>query len=236
MLPKDLRFFKTHNTPCSYLDDMDSSNILVDPEFIPSTQTVNTLLTMGLRRSGSTLYRPNCDNCNACVATRIPVTDFTPSRNQRRCSKTNQNLTIEIVDAGFDEASYELYKTYLGARHLGGGMDDPDPDRFSDFLFTNWSNTRFIKFKLEGKLIAVASTDFLPQGLSAVYTWFDPAYAKLSLGTFSILQQIQIATEMKLPYVYLGYWIKTCDKMNYKTRFQLIEGYINNQWQLLYPG
>lgn len=232
-LPETLRFFKTHNAPCNYLENKQSSNLLVDPDFTPSTQTVNTLLNMGFRRSGSTMYRPNCDECNACVATRIPVADFTANRNQHRCSKTNQNLTIEIMDAGFDQASFDLYTTYLKTRHPGGGMDQPNPDHFSDFLFTKWSNTRFIKFKLKAKLIAVASTDFLPEGLSAVYTWFDPSYAKHSLGTYSILQQIYIAQEMQLPYVYLGYWIESCDKMNYKTRFQKIEGYINNEWQLL---
>ncbi len=112
-------------------------------------------------------------------------------------------------------------------------MDEPDPDHFSDFLFTEWSNTHFIRFILEDKLVAVACTDFLPDGLSAVYTWFDPDYSRLSLGTYSILHQIHLATEMRLPYIYLGYWIKSCDKMNYKTHFQPIEGYINNQWQLI---
>jgi len=218
---------------CSYLRDRIASNAVVDPSANLSPLLYGQLLAKGFRRSGNLVYRPYCSDCQACIATRIPVSDFTPSRSQRRIWKRNQDLHVSVVPAAPSDEYFRLYQDYLQDRHPNGGMDDPTEESFSDFLLTNWGDTRFIEFRHAGKLIGVAVVDFVVDGLSAMYTFYDPAESKRSLGTYAILWQVETAKAENLNWVYLGYWIESCRKMQYKTRFQLLEGYMSEVWQLI---
>jgi arginine-tRNA-protein transferase len=188
-------------------------------------------LNKGFRRSGSDVYRPCCYRCQACVSTRIPVESFKPSRSQKRTWNLNQDLSVRVNQDGYREEYTDLYLRYVRSRHAGGGMDDDTPSTFANFILTDWCQTVLIEFWKDERLMAVASTDWLKQGLSSVYTFFDPEEgSERGLGTFALLWQIHWAKELKLPYVYPGYWIKESPKMNYKVRFQPIEGFVNNQW------
>ncbi|HID81084.1 MAG TPA: arginyltransferase [Chromatiales bacterium] len=218
---------------CSYLPEQIATNAVIDPSAELSPALYNHLLNKGFRRSGNLVYRPHCKDCQACIATRIPVEDFQPSRNQRRTWKRNQDLTVTSTPARHTEEYFDLYKRYLGQRHPGGGMENPTPESFEDFLLTDWGETIFIEFRNKEKLLGVAVADVIPDGFSAMYTFFDPTASKRSLGTYAVLWLIETARRENKPWVYLGYWIESCQKMQYKTRFQLIEGFQGGEWQLL---
>ncbi len=141
-----------------------------------------------------------------------------------------------MKDSGFCEEHYALYERYLQSRHPDGGMDDTTPEKYESFLRCQWLDTRFIEFRLEGELVAVAVTDIMADGLSALYTFFDPDLEQRSLGTYAILYQVQAAKDFHMKWVYLGYWIDECNKMNYKTRFRPYEIYKNGQWQQIKDG
>lgn len=141
-------------------------------------------------------------------------------------------MDIEVVkqDTRFLDEHYALYKKYMKSRHAGGGMDDTTPKKYKGFLSCEWMTTRYVEFRLGKKLVGVAVTDYLPDGLSALYTFFDPEYKSRSLGTFAILWQIQVAQALNLQWLYLGYWIEECEKMSYKTRFHPYEILIDGRW------
>lgn len=231
MLSNALELYITAAHECPYLEERKATNLLVDPAFAMDTRTYSHLLNKGFRRSGSDVYRPCCYRCQACVSTRIPVESFKPSRSQKRTWNLNQDLSVRVNQDGYREEYTELYLRYVRSRHAGGGMDDDTPSTFANFILTDWCQTVLIEFWKDERLMAVASTDWLKQGLSSVYTFFDPEEgSERGLGTFALLWQIHWAKELKLPYVYPGYWIKESPKMNYKVRFQPIEGFVNNQW------
>ena len=218
---------------CSYLPEKIATNAVIDPSAELSPTLYNHLLNKGFRRSGNLVYRPHCEDCRACIATRIPVEDFQPSRSQRRTWKRNQDLNVIFTPARQTEEFFDLYKRYLGERHPGGGMENPTPESFEDFLLTDWGETIFIEFRHKEALLGVAVADVVPDGFSAMYTFFDPAASQRSLGTYAVLWLIETAKKENKPWVYLGYWIESCKKMQYKTRFQLIEGFQGGEWQLL---
>jgi len=141
---------------------------------------------------------------------------------------------MNMVKAGYSEEYFELYRNYLNIRHGDGEMSNPKPDDFKQFLYCEWSNTYFLEIRKNERLLAVAVTDVTPSGLSAVYTYFDPSEAKRSLGNLCILQQIQYAQYLQLEYLYMGYWIKDCQKMKYKANFQPLETFVDNLWQPCY--
>jgi arginine-tRNA-protein transferase len=153
-----------------------------------------------------------------------------PDRSQRRCLRRNADLTLDIVSPRHDDEIFSLYRRYLEARHAGAGMDDPGEEDFDRFLACAWSPTRFFEWRAAGELIAVAVTDVLPQGLSAVYTFFSPEAAARSLGTWAILSQIAWARAQALPHLYLGYWIAQHPKMHYKARYRPLELLREGQW------
>lgn len=229
--PDQLKFFQTPEHKCSYLPDRDASTVFVDPSAVLGNRIYSRLALLGFRRSGRYLYRPCCRDCNACKPIRMPVHDFQPDRNQRRIWKKNQDLTIHIMDNTFRDEHYLLYERYLQNRHPGGGMDNPTPDKYRGFLQCNWMDIGFIEFRLKHKLLCIAVTDFLIDGLSAVYTFYDPDHQKRSLGAFAIMWQAQAARRFNMPWLYLGYWIKESTKMNYKTRFKPYEIFNNGLWQ-----
>jgi len=228
-----ITFYRDSPHDCSYLDEQQACNIYPDPNKEMTNALYSQLIQHGFRRSGNHAYRPYCSDCNACVPVRINIQSFKASRSQRRCLQRNQDLTLHHHPAKFNAEHYDLYCRYLAARHKGAGMDNPTEESYLNFLTSDWAQTSFIEIRRDSQLIAVAVTDYVHNGLSALYTFFDPDMAQYSLGTFGILQQINMAQTQGIAWLYLGYWIKDCQKMQYKQNFSAIEGYIDQQWQAL---
>jgi len=228
-----LQFYATIPHRCSYLPERESINAFADPKASMSVDLYARLLNHGFRRSGRHVYRPHCDACSACIATRIPVGHFSPDRSQRRNLKRNADLNVQVLGAGFRDEEFALYRRYVNTRHAGGEMDNPKPEDYSNFLIAPWAETLFVGFREGERLVCVAVVDRLPRSLSAVYSFFDPDESVKGLGSHAILWQIAHARSLGLDHVYLGYWIENHPKMGYKTRFSPIEGYLGNRWSRL---
>ncbi|MBB2496313.1 arginyltransferase [Aquipseudomonas ullengensis] len=228
-----LKFYATQPHPCSYLPEEQATTLFLDPSQPMDVQVYAELSEMGFRRSGDHLYRPHCQRCTACVPARIPADQFIPDRQQKRILKRNAAIQVSAVRPAFNEEYYDLYVRYIEQRHADGDMYPPTRDQFSTFLVRDLPFARFYEFRLDGRLVAVAVTDLLPNGLSAVYTFYDPDEEKRSLGRFAILWQIGEAARLGLQAVYLGYWIKNCRKMSYKTQYRPIELFVNQRWTAL---
>ncbi len=226
----DLRLFHTGEHPCGYWPERIARDLVLDPRDPRLAAFYPTALGWGFRRSGDLVYRPHCEGCRACVAVRIPVADFKPDRSQRRCAARNAHVEARVVVAERTEEHLELYKHYLTARHRDGGMDDHGAIEFEQFLVGSWSEGRFLELREHGRLIAVAVTDITPEAMSAVYTFFDPALERRSLGTLAILRQIEWARRESRRHLYLGYWIQGHRKMDYKRRFQPLESFDGRDW------
>ncbi len=231
-----LRFYVTSPRSCSYLESEQAVSIFADPFAMLNQSIYNQLAVAGFRRSGNDLYLPGCTDCSACIPLRVPVSHFSPGRSQQRTWKRNQNLDSKILPAEFKADHFALYKDYLQSRHPDGGMAESDESQYVKFLCSYWCKTRFIEFRDNGKLLAVAVTDYLDTALSAVYTFFDPDERQRSLGTYAILYQIDLAKRLGLRWLYLGYWIKTCQSMNYKADYRPCEMFKDGHWQPLNPG
>lgn len=217
---------------CSYLPDHSARLVWVDhTQTALTTSLYAQLINQGFRRSGAQLYRPQCTNCQACIPLRVPVNKFIASRQQQRLLKKNSNWRLIDKPADFSDTHFALYSRYLKARHPNSSMRPEDQQAYTDMIQSFGSMTRLYEFWLEHQLIAVAITDQLPQGLSAVYTFFDPNYAAFSPGSFAILQQMYQAQRMGLQYLYLGYWVEGCRKMAYKIAYQPAEVWQHNRWQ-----
>ncbi len=225
-----VQFFLTPKHPCSYLNRNNAQTLFFDPRRIITTSMYQALTDQGFRRSGSHLYRPHCGSCQACIPTRVPVSRFQPNRSQRRALSRNTDLEVRIEEATFSRRHYHLYERYISLRHADGDMYPASEDQYRSFLLSPWSNSVFVSVYDGERLLSVAVTDKQPQGLSAIYTFFEPNEAQRSLGTLSILKQIELCREWELPYLYLGYWIKDCDKMSYKTQYRPTELFVNNKW------
>ncbi len=225
-----VQFFLTPKHPCSYLNRNNAQTLFFDPRRIITTSMYQALTDQGFRRSGSHLYRPHCGSCQACIPTRVPVSRFQPNRSQRRALSRNTDLEVRIEEATFSRRHYHLYERYISLRHADGDMYPASEDQYRSFLLSPWSNSVFVSVYDGERLLSVAVTDKQPQGLSAIYTFFEPNEAQRSLGTLSILKQIELCREWELPYLYLGYWIKDCDKMSYKTQYRPTELFVNNNW------
>jgi arginine-tRNA-protein transferase len=226
-----LQFYLTASYACSYLPDRQARSQVAAPSSLVDSGVYSELVRLGFRRSGQHVYRPRCDACRACIAARVPVAKFAPSRTQRRCQTRNADLTLRLRPLVFDEAHYRLYRRYQAARHAGGGMDQDDREQFRAFLLQSRIDSVLAEFSLHGEVVMVALIDKLIDGLSAVYTFFDPDLEKRSLGAFGVLTQIRLAREIGLPYVYLGYWIEACNKMAYKRTYRPLEGLLDGRWQ-----
>jgi len=228
-----LKFYATQPHACSYLPGEQATTLFLDPSQPMDVQVYADLSEMGFRRSGDHLYRPHCLKCDAGTPARIPVARFLPNRQQKRIFKRNADLQVEAVKPAFSEENFDLYQRYIEQRHADGDMYPPSRDQFSTFLVRDLAFSRFYEFRLDGRLLAVAVTDVLPNGLSAVYTFYDPDEERRSLGRYAILWQIAEARRLELDALYLGYWIKNCKKMNYKTEYRPIELLINQRWSSL---
>ena len=231
MKSETVRLFQTLPHPCGYYAERTAQNLVIDPAAPHLAQIYNHALTRGYRRAGGHVYHPQCPQCRACVPARIAVAEFAPGRTQRRCLERNRDLVCSTVPARYSHEYFDLYQRYLDVRHPGGGMDHPDPQDFTRFLYTAWSPTFFLEFRLGGRLLGVAVTDITASGLSAVYTFFDPDEGARSLGSYAILRQIELARERALPHLYLGYWIQNHPKMDYKKRFRPIELLTAEGWK-----
>lgn len=225
--------FATEQSPCSYLDKRNSSSVFVHPSFSLNTEIYSQLIEQGFRRSGDEVYAPHCPTCSECIPARLLVDQFHPSKNQRRCSKKNQATTINIKPARFEQTHFELYLRYQKYKHAGGGMANSTEEDYINFLSSRWCNTLFVEFLINDELAAVAIVDLLDNALSAVYTFFAPEFAAYSLGTYAVLWQLNHAKQMELEYVYIGYWIKNCRKMSYKTQFEPIQGLVDKEWKTI---
>ena len=190
------------------------------------------LIDMGFRRSGLYVYRPQCEQCQACQALRILVNQFTPNRSQRRCLKRWQHLVSRISDLHYTAEHFELYQRYIAARHGDGPMANDTEAQYRQFFLRSPITSFMVEFRdAQGELRMVSVVDQTTQGLSAMYTFFDPAPECSGLGTYGILWQIQIAKQFALQYVYLGYWIEQSNKMRYKQQFSPAQILVDEQWQ-----
>jgi arginine-tRNA-protein transferase len=234
--PRRLAFFVTPEHSCSYLPEQRATTLFADPNYPKTMPVYSALAGHGFRRSGPHLYRPHCEQCQACIPVRVDAPRFEPDRSQRRTLLKNQDLAVMARPAVFDEEHFQLYANYLNQRHPGGGMDNPTREQFSEFLISPWTQTSFYEFRDAGRLLAVAVTDHLNDGLSAVYTFFDPAVPNRGLGAFSILWQIGEARAQGLQWVYLGYLIEQTPKMSYKDRYQPQQRLVQGQWVETLPG
>ena len=233
MRTENIRVYLSTSHPCPYLPGQTATSLIIDPDLETDHYRLTQLTLNGFRRSGELIYRPHCSQCQACVSVRIPVNEFSPNRGQRRVLRKNRDLLITKLTPTFKQEHFELYWRYQNSRHPGSDMCDRNPDKYHQFLISNTCNTVFYEFTLNDQLVAVSVVDELIDGLSAVYTFFEPDYSKRSLGTFAILWQIMDVSARNLDWLYLGYWINQCEKMSYKTNFQPIEGFRNGVWRRL---
>jgi len=235
---RQLALYLTAEHPCAYLEGRNARTLFVDPLARMDAHTYQSLVSQGFRRSGAHVYRPACRGCARCVPVRIPVAAFRPNRSQRRNWARNARQ-VQIIDtpAVFDPGHFTLYLRYLASRHPDGAMaGDTSLESYRRFLVEPWGGvTRFLELRLEGQLAGVAVTDLLPDGLSAVYTFFDPDLSGRGLGTFAVLTQIECARRLRQPYVYLGYWIEASRKMAYKAHFAPLEAWDGRRWSNLMP-
>lgn len=227
---RNVQLFATQPHACSYLPEQDATTLFVDPHIQVDAKLYGHLSELGFRRSGKHVYRPRCAHCQACIPIRIPVASFAMTRQQKRCWRKNQDLSVSAVTSIDTREHYELYAHYIEARHRDGDMYPPSRQQFRDFLTREWGVTHYYEFRQEDELIACAVCDHIDSGLSAIYTYFKPQLAKRSLGVYAILYQIHLAQDLQLPYLYLGYWIKACQKMLYKTDYRPFELMINQRW------
>jgi leucyl-tRNA---protein transferase len=230
-----LRLLLGTEQPCGYLPRRLSRSAFVAPHLQLDGNLYGALLEQGFRRSGDYAYRPACAGCAACVPVRLRVTDFAPTRSQRRCLHRNAGLAWQRETA-LDDEHFALYRRYLLARHPFGGMDADDTKAFREFLGSRWGITEFWAFREQGVLRIVAVVDVLPQGLSAVYTFFDPDLRQRSLGSFAILQQIQECRRLGHDHLYLGYWVDGSATMDYKRHFRPLEAFNGRHWRPLDGG
>ncbi|MGA7178096.1 MAG: arginyltransferase [Thiobacillaceae bacterium] len=228
-----VQFYLTAAYPCSYLPNREARSQVATPAHLITTDVYGKLIQAGFRRSGQFTYRPQCVGCQACVPVRVQVENYQPSRSQKRCRRRNQDLRDTTMPLNFVAEHYALYRKYQCMRHSGGGMDQDNADQYGQFLLASHVDSSLVEFREGDKLVMVSVVDRVKDGLSAVYTFFDPDYAKRSLGVYSVLWLIERARQMVLPYVYLGYWIAESRKMSYKQQYQPLEGLIEGHWQPL---
>ncbi len=233
---QQISLFLTPPHDCHYLPGRQARTAFIDPDAALDTRRYQQLLELGFRRSGRHVYRPHCPDCDACRSARVPVQSFQPRRNQRRIRRLNaSDIEIREHPCSFSRAHFELYRRYTASRHSGGEMADMDEEQYMGFIDSGWCDTVLIEFHLGDRLVAVAVTDVLPDGLSAVYTFFDPELGSRSLGTYAILSQIERARLAGRHWLYLGYWIAESPKMAYKTDYRPLELLQDGRWQPYQP-
>lgn len=229
-----LQFYATADYDCSYLPEQRARSQVATPEHLIDTAIYSALVRSGFRRSGLYTYRPHCDACHACQPVRLDARAFKPNRSQRRALLLHAGLAVEETTLTFREEHYDLYQRYQTARHAGGGMDTDNREQYANFLLSSHIDTRLFEFRDQGRLRIVSLIDVLDDGLSAVYSFYDPDIRCASFGTFAVLWQIAQCRYAGLPWLYLGYWIATSRKMAYKAKFRPLQVLRHGQWQHLH--
>ena len=230
-LPEDLFFYISAPHRCSYLDGQESTTLLVDPKYPITPDLYTKLSSLGFRRSGSLIYIPRCLRCQACRPIRIKVDDFKPNRSQKRNLKKNSQIITRTVEAKVVDEHFELFRKYINNRHEAGSMDVDSIEQYAEFFFTNRVKSELVEFYFEEELVAVSVIDPQLDGLSAVYTFFNPDKPELAMGVYVILWQIEECKIRKLPHLYLGYQIDECQKMAYKANYKPYQLLIDGSWQ-----
>lgn len=229
----------TATAPCPYLPGREERKVFASLPFSDGPRVNDQLTHAGFRRSQNIAYRPACEACDACVSVRVPIADFAMSRNQRKVLNRNDDLSRALVEAEATVEQFDLLRRYLDTRHAGGGMSDMTWADYVSMVEDTAVRTHLIEYRLPspddgpGKLIGVVLTDLLSDGLSMVYSFFDPDEARRSLGVFAILDHVRQAGHVGMPYVYLGYWVRGSDKMDYKSRFRPLEALGPLGWALM---
>jgi arginine-tRNA-protein transferase len=225
-----LQFYATAPYGCSYLPGRVARSQVATPTHLIDAATYGDLVKIGFRRSGVFTYRPWCDNCRECVPVRLPAAAFAPNRSQRRAWKRHATLAAHERPLLFREEHYALYQSYQHARHAGGGMDNDSREQYAHFLLQTHVDSRLVEFREDDALRMVSIVDRLDDGLSSVYTFYDPDFAEGGLGTYAILWQIEQCRRLGLAHLYLGYWIRHSRKMAYKARFHPLEALVDGIW------
>jgi len=228
-----LQFYLTAPYPCSYLPEQSARSQVATPSFLIDTPVYSELVQRGFRRSGTFTYRPRCDACHACVPVRIPVAAFAPSRTQRRAQRGHGNLVATLQTPEDNEEYFELYQRYQAARHLEGKAEPDSREQYRNFLLQSHVDSVLAEFREDGVLRMVSIIDVLGDGLSSVYTFYEPDVAQTSYGTYNVMWQVDLCRKLNLPYLYLGYWIKQSRKMAYKANFRPLQGLMQGVWQTL---
>lgn len=226
---RQLRFFLTAPQPCPYLPGREERKVFAHLPLSDGAQVNDALTQVGFRRSQNIAYRPACEACDACLSARIPVAEHAPSRSERRVLEKNARYSKSLVEAEATMEQFDLLRRYLASRHPGGGMSDMTWPDYVAMVEDTTVRTHLIEYREPstdggpGDLIACVLVDQLGDGLSLVYSFYEPNLAVQSLGTFVILDHVAQARSIGLPYVYLGYWVQGSDKMAYKARFRPLE-------------
>ncbi|MBI5451753.1 MAG: arginyltransferase [Gammaproteobacteria bacterium] len=226
-----VRCYRSAPQRCNYLPDRQATSIFIDPAYPLDSTLYSQLCAQGFRRSGRHVYRPDCPGCQACIPLRVDIRRHAASRSQRRVITHNTDLEIRQCPGTLNEEQFQLMQRYLAGQHPHGGMNQLSHQQCEDFLFTTGIVTRCAEFRLQGTLLAVAVSDVVDDGLSAVYTFYDPAYRARGLGTLAILHHIDRCRREGRDWLYLGYWIKDSRKMNYKTGFRPCQLWDGQRWQ-----
>lgn len=231
-LLNELQYYITPPHDCSYLPEKSARMVFLDPAHKIDVVTLSELSRVGFRRSGDFVYRPECHLCRQCLSCRVPVYDFKMNSQQKKAWKRNQDLEVRITQTqDATDLHYQLYERYINERHSDGDMFPPSYDQFEKFLIHSCSNSFFIELWKDNRLICVSTCDVLDDGVSAVYTFFDPDESKRSLGVFAVLKQIEYVKQHNQEFVYLGYWVPHSFKMNYKSQYAPFELLLDGQWR-----
>lgn len=236
---RQLRFYLTSVAPCPYLPGQTERKVFANLPFSDGAHVNDELTQAGFRRSQNIAYRPACEACDACVSVRIPTGEFVFSRSQRRILRANEDLSRDLVEAEATTEQFDLLRKYLNARHPEGGMSGMGWLDYVAMVEDTAVRTHLIEYRLPsadggpGDLVGVCLTDLLSDGLSMVYSFFDPELDERSPGRFAILDHVRQALAVNLPYVYLGYWVRGSQKMDYKASFRPMEQLTRLGWRLL---
>lgn len=232
-----LQFYVTTPYKCGYLPNKLAQSLIASPQHLIDASIYSGLITQGFRRSGKFAYRPHCENCRACIAVRLILNAFVPSRSQKRAYKQHAQLTAQIFPLHFNQQHYELYESYQSLRHHDETANESnattkdDAEQYRQFLCQSNVESLMIEFKDANHQVKIVSVvDIVKDGVSAVYTFYDALEAKASYGTYSIMWLAEWTKSLNLPYLYLGYWIKDSQKMAYKQQFKPQQKLIDGEW------
>ena len=227
---QSVKFFLTETEACSYLPKEKASFLVVDPTEKISASEYSQLSQSGFRRSGKTIYRPQCKSCDQCIPIRIPVANFVPKRRHRRVLRKNSQVSVSKVNPSFSFEHFSLYSKYINNRHHSDDMAPSSSGQYRDFLVEGKQGTNFYEYREDDILLAVSVTDSLNDGVSAIYNFYEPTLSSRALGIFMILSLIRETSKQNKRFLYIGYWIKECKKMSYKNQFKPLEKLVNRKW------